>query len=124
MLLILKCDFTSEKHDTCAWTPNSVFLLTLESQSLWGGGNWAATGNPELEATGSLLLTGGPHGPPVNNYILEQSLGKSRQVGGDGWAATAVKSWPSKASLGKWAATGEILKFRLWGAGLGKSRQV
>ena len=37
---------------------------------------------------------------------LEASLGKSRQVGGDG------KSWPSdnwrlgSASLGKWAATG------------------
>ena len=65
-----------------------------------GGKNSAATGNPELEATGSLLLADGPHGSPVNNYILEQNLGKSRQVGGDAWAATAKPEIPA---MGSWA---------------------
>ena len=91
--------------------PKQGFLLTLESQSLWGGGNWAATGNPELEATGSLLFTGGPHGPPVNNYILEQSLGKSRQVGGEGWAATAK---PEIQALDPPRAPGSLLGSGLW----------
>ena len=63
------------KNDTCAWTPNKVFihflLVSVESARVLLQSWWAR------------LSTGASREAPVDN----ECLGKSRQVGDDG------KSW-------------------------------
>ena len=69
------------------------------ARQVWASlGKWAATGNLELQARlGKRAATGNPE--------FQASLSTSRQV----WASGRRR---------------EILEFRLWGTGLGKSRQV
>ena len=59
-------------HDTCAWTPNKVFIQFLLVS--------VETARVLLQSLWARLSTGASREAPVDN----ECLGKSRQVGHDG----------------------------------------
>ena len=83
------------KNDTCAWTPNKVFIHFLLVS--------VETARVLLQSWWARLSTGASREAPVDN----ECLGKSRQVGGS-WAkylglGTLTTSNPESQAIDSWA---------------------
>ena len=72
MILSIFFNDYPKKNDTCAWTPNKVFIHFLLVS--------VETARVLLQSWWARLSTGASREAPVDN----ECLGKSRQVGGSG----------------------------------------